>query len=119
LTKLAWVIVSVLILTSLWHLQLDWSRLPGLPRELVHYSGLMFTPPDWSSTPKALSAMKASVQMAWVGTLIGAVISLPLAFFAASNLTPRPICWMLRMVFDVIRAVPELVLAVVILSVTG
>lgn len=119
LTKLAWLLVSLLILASLWHLRLDWSRLPALPGELVHYSGLMFTPPDWSSAPKALSAMKDSVQMAWIGTLIGAVISLPLAFFAASNLTPRPICWVLRMVFDIIRAVPELVLAVVILSVTG
>ena len=117
--RLAWLVVTVVVLASVWNLDLDWARLVGLPRELVHYAGLMFTPPDWSSAPRALSAMLASVQMAWVGTLIGAIVSLPLAFLAASTLTPRPITWVLRIVFDVIRAVPELVLAVVILSVTG
>ena len=58
--------------------------------------------------------MVVSIQMAWIGTLIGAVLSLPLGFFAAHNVSPRPVSVAIRVLLDAIRAFPELVLAVVI-----
>ena len=51
-----------------------------------------------------------SIQMAWIGTLIGAVLSLPLGFFAAHNVSPRPVSVTIRVLLDAIRAFPELVL---------
>jgi phosphonate transport system permease protein len=117
--KLAWLAVTLVVLVAVLHVDIAWARIPQLPAQLLRYAGQMFNPPDWSVTGKAISAMIDSVQMAWVGTLIGAVLSLPLAFLAASNLSPRWLRLILRMVFNVIRAVPELVLAVIILSVTG
>ncbi len=60
-----------------------------------------------------------SVHIAWIGTLIGAVLSFPLAFLAATNVAPRVVRAPVRQLFNVIRAVPELILAVILIPVTG
>ena len=60
-----------------------------------------------------------SVHIAWIGTLIGAVLSFPLAFLAATNVAPRAVRVPVRQLFNVIRAVPELILAVILIPVTG
>ena len=60
-----------------------------------------------------------SVYIAWVGTIIGAVLSLPLAFLAATNVAPRWIRIPVRQLFNAIRAVPELIVAVIFIPITG
>jgi len=60
-----------------------------------------------------------SVYIAWIGTIIAAVLSFPLAFIAASNVSPRIIGAPVRQLFNAIRAIPELIVAVVLLGVTG
>lgn len=119
IARCAWLIVTIAVILSVWHIDIDWSSLLDLPKQTGHYFNLMFLPVQPNVTGQALGAMVASIQMAWVGTVIAAVISLPLAFMAASNLMPFGVRFVLRMIFNVIRAVPELVLAVLILSVTG
>ena len=59
--------------------------------------------------------MIESIHMAWIGTLIGAVFSLPLAFLAAENVSPKPVVFVTRQVLNAIRAVPELVLAIIVM----
>lgn len=118
-TRLLWLVVTVLVLYAFWDIDLSWDRIPGMPRQAIEYFDKLFLPPDWSQTGKAISATVASIQMAWIGTVIAAAISLPLSFLAAANVSPRPVRYVIRLLFDLIRAVPELVLAVIILSVTG
>lgn len=100
-----------------------WSRLAEAPAIVVDYLGLMtrgvFTDPladpnarYWTS---ALGLMVESIHMAWIGTLIGAAVSLPLAFLAAENVSPRPVVFATRQVLNAIRAVPELVLAIIVM----
>ena len=60
-----------------------------------------------------------SVYIAWIGTIIGAVLSLPLAFLAATNVAPRWIRIPVRQLFNAIRAVPELIVAVIFIPITG
>ena len=60
-----------------------------------------------------------SVYIAWIGTIIGAVLSLPLAFLAATNVAPRWIRVPVRQLFNAIRAVPELIVAVIFIPITG
>lgn len=119
LQRLAWLVVSAIVVAAFWGLELSWGRLLRLPADAVEYFGKLFFHPDWSQFGKALDATIASVQMAWIGTIIGAVCSLPLAFLAAANVAPAWIRHPMRVVFDIIRAVPELVLAIAILAVTG
>jgi phosphonate transport system permease protein len=70
--------------------------------------------PDWSYAPVALEHMIVSIQMAWLGTIIGALFSLPIGFMAAKNISGGVGSNALRQVLNAIRAFPELVLAVAI-----
>lgn len=89
-------------------------RLLGLPASLAALLGDMFLPPAWDYTGEAMEAMKESIQIAWIGTIIGAIASLPIGFFAAHNVSPRPVSIGIRVILDAIRAVPELVLLLVL-----
>nr|MCS5680624.1 phosphonate ABC transporter, permease protein PhnE [Acidimicrobiales bacterium] len=60
-----------------------------------------------------------SVYIAWIGTILGAILSLPLAFLAATNVAPLWIRIPVRQLFNAIRAVPELIVAVIFIAVTG
>lgn len=91
-------------------------RLPELPGALVRIFGRMFLEPgpEWSYFPEAFEAMVESIQIAWLGTIIGAVISLPLGFFGAKNITSRLASNIIRQILNVIRAIPEILVAVVV-----
>jgi phosphonate transport system permease protein len=106
--------LGALFVWCLVDLGLKLDRLVGLPAKLLSIFGAMLLPPDWSYAGEAWQEMVVSLQMAWIGTLIGAILSLPLGFFAAHNVSNRPVSATLRVVLDAIRAVPEVVLAVVV-----
>jgi phosphonate transport system permease protein len=72
------------------------------------------TGPDLSYLGEYLAAMLESIQIAWVGTVIGAIVSLPLGFFGAKNVSSGPVSNVVRQFLNAIRAFPELVLALVI-----
>lgn len=107
-------VVAVVFLWASVGLGLKLNRLVELPGSLVHLFGDMLLPPAWDYIGTAMEAMKDSVQIAWVGTLIGAILSLPLGFFAAHNVSPRPVSAAIRVLLDAIRAFPELVLLLVV-----
>jgi len=111
--------VTAVVVLAFWSVDIDWSQLAGFPANLLRYLGLMFLPPDLSTLPSAFEATVLSVQMAWLGTVLGIVISLPLSFLATAGVGPAWVRWPLRGLFSLLRAVPEVVIAVLILSVTG
>ena len=91
-------------------------RLPDLPGDLARIFGRMFLSPgpEWSYFGDALDWMMQSVQIAWLGTIIGAVLSLPLAFFGAKNITSSLVSNVVRQILNAIRAIPEILVAVVV-----
>lgn len=111
--------VTVIAVAAFWSVEITWSRLLGLPADIVRYLWLMFSNPNWDKLGEALAQTWRSVQMAWVGTVLGLLISFPLSFLAARGFAPAPVRGFLRMGFALIRAVPEIVIAIIILSVTG
>lgn len=115
----AWLIITVVVVAAFWSVDISWDSLLTMPQQLAHYLGLMFLPPAWSQLPQALGATMLSVAMAWFGTALGIVISFPLSLFAARGVAPALVRWPIRAVFAVLRAVPEVVIAVLMLSVTG
>lgn len=100
-----------------------WGELPGAPAALAGYADLMSkgvlqnpAVEPWSAYWRtALELMLESLYMAWVGTLVGALISFPLAFLAAANIAPKPVVFVTRQVLNGIRAVPELIFAIAIM----
>ncbi len=60
-----------------------------------------------------------TICIAFLGTLVGAVISIPLAFLSASNLTPKPVAFVGRMIIMAVRTVPAFVYGLMFIRVTG
>ncbi|UAJ79569.1 phosphonate ABC transporter, permease protein PhnE [Leifsonia sp. ZF2019] len=116
---IVWAVVTAVVVAAFWGVDISWDALLQLPQKLTHYLGLMFLPPAWDKLPDALSATMLSVAMAWFGTVLGIIVSFPLSLLATRGLTPAVLHWPLRAVFAVLRAVPEVVIAVLMLSVTG
>ena len=82
---------------------------------LVFYEMFLKSGPDWSYLPTAIEGMIESLQLAWVGTVIGAILSLPLGFFGAKNVSSGLVSNVMRQVLNAIRAFPEIVLAIAIM----
>ncbi|WNM25495.1 phosphonate ABC transporter, permease protein PhnE [Demequina capsici] len=117
--RLAWTALAVVIVVAFWDLGIDWSKLASMPPDMAHYLSLMFAHPDWSKLPEALYQTWRSVAMAWTGALLGVVLSTLLGIPAAQGVGPLWVRLPLRAFFAVIRAVPEVVIAIIILTVTG
>ena len=82
---------------------------------LVFYEMFLKQGPDWSYLPTAIDGMIESLQMAWVGTVIGAILSLPLGFFGARNVSSGLASNVMRQVLNAIRAFPEIIVAIAIM----
>ena len=63
-------------------------------------------------TVRGMGYMLESLQIAWLGTVLGAIISLPLGFFGAKNVSSGLVSNIVRQILNAIRAFPELILAV-------
>jgi len=66
-----------------------------------------------------LYLLAETVAIAFLGTIVGAVLSVPLAFLAASNLVPKPVSWLTRLLLIVIRTIPALVYGLIFIRVSG
>ncbi len=110
---------GVVVLAAAAGLQITWSDLPELPARIAQYLWLMFESPNWEKLPRALFETWRSISMAWIGAILCVVVSIPLGMLAANGVGPWWVRGALRGVFAVIRAVPEVIIALVLLTVTG
>jgi phosphonate transport system permease protein len=101
-------------------LDVSLTRLRSAPGDGWAIFRLMW-PPDFATEIDrgVITKVLESVYIAWIGTLLGAAISLPLAFLASNNVSPAFIRLPIRQLFNAIRAVPELIVAVILIGVTG
>lgn len=113
------IIVGVVILVAAGGLKISWSELPELPAQVWHYLKLMFAEPNWEKLPRALFETWRSISMAWIGALLCVVVAIPLGMLAAQGVGPAWLRAGLRGIFAVIRAVPEVIIALILLTVTG
>lgn len=83
----------------------------------------MFPPHIWTSWAEwkeILKGLGETVAMAFMGTLLGAVIAFPLAFLGAKNILP--LSWLrlgVRRGFDALRAIEQLILALIFIRAFG
>ena len=60
-----------------------------------------------------------TMSIAILGTIFGAILAIPFAFFSATNIVPWPIAYLFRIVILLIRTIPSLVWALIWIRVTG
>lgn len=113
-------IVAVLVLLgwAILTIGVEPAKLADLPGQLARIVDRMI-PLDVAYTEVAMPAMIESLQIAWIGTIIGALLSLPLGFFGARNVSSVTVSNVIRQVLNAVRAVPELVVAIVLVTIVG
>ena len=113
-------LLVILVGWSLTGLDVTVDRLLGAPGDAWDIFRRMFPPAFAEAAERGVvGKVFESVHIAWIGTLIGALLSLPLAFLAAGNVAPAWVRLPVRQLFNIIRAVPELILAMILIPVTG
>ncbi|WP_062047960.1 phosphonate ABC transporter, permease protein PhnE [Bacillus sp. JCM 19034] len=76
--------------------------------------------PDWGAFQNVMKLMWQTLQMAYTGTLLAAILAIPFGFVAASNMVKNK--WLntlSKWILDAIRAFPELVLALMFVAAIG
>lgn len=60
-----------------------------------------------------------TLAIAFLGTIIGAILAVPLAFLSASNIVPKPVSGLTRLFLIFVRTIPSLVYGLMLIRVTG
>ena len=135
------IVISVILLSLTWvfmdDLVDDWGQIESAPERLETFFYEDLWPPDWSVLEaeewadgtlhkpngdlctesyeifcsKAWTGMVITIKMAFVSTLIGFIISVPIASLAANNLVPLPIAIPARIVLAGLRSLPSIIWA--------
>jgi phosphonate transport system permease protein len=67
-----------------------------------------------------LKLLAETVQIAVVATVFGAILALPLSFLAARNLTPAVwIYWTVRRTSELVRTLPDIIVALILVAAFG
>lgn len=100
-------------------IDVNWSRVAeGLPRGADFI--LAFFPPDFLSRgPDIANGLLESVWMTITSTVIGVLISIPIAIGAARNIAPWPIYGLCRVIIAVSRSFQEVILAIFFVALFG
>ena len=105
---------------SLWYSDINWGRFfEGFAR-LPEVTGRFLPPSHGGHLMLLLEQLLITFQIALAGTLLGAVLALPVGVLAARNVAPNPTtAKVFRTAIVVTRGIPELILAIVFVIVTG
>jgi phosphonate transport system permease protein len=104
-------LLVVVVVAAALTVDVKLERLAELPSQLGFVVSRMFGPPNVEYLGRAVEGMIASIQIAWLGTIIGAVVSLPLGLLGARNTSGYLGSNVIRQILNAIRAIPELILA--------
>ena len=118
-----WVIAIAIVGPAVWAafgLEVTLERLLDAPSDVWAIASRL-ADPDLSAdaVQRVMPKVMESFFIAWIGTIFGALISFPLAFLAAKNISSGAVSNVSRQILNGIRAVPELLVAMVLIPVTG
>jgi len=111
-------IAALILLWSAGGVGFDFIKLGQGTLNMGEFLARLF-PPDFSKISTILELLLETLQMAIVGTVLGVVLSLLVAFGAASTIAPPWLYYPSRWIMNVIRAVPDLVFALMFVSAVG
>jgi len=113
------IVAAILSLLSLFNLGLlDFSRLSQAARNLSRFSFEIF-PPNLKILPVLMRAIWETIQISFTGTILGFLMSLPLAFLGAHNLFGHSIATFIRMIVGVLRTIPSILFGVIFVIAFG
>jgi phosphonate transport system permease protein len=109
-----------LVIAGFIAVQVDFLELLGSFGGIFAFTLRMFPPDFVSAWPQIVQGMTETLAIAAVSTVLGSLLSIPLGFLAAANVTVNKVVYSItRVVLVVIRGIPELILAIVFVAATG
>jgi len=77
-------------------------------------------PPDFSNLSELIYAMFETIEIAFLGTFIAIVLSIPLGLFSARNLAPNYFVYLIcKTIVIFFRAIPEFIIAMILVIAIG
>ena len=77
-------------------------------------------PPDFSNLNQLIYAMLETIEIAFLGTFIAIILSIPLGLFSARNLAPNYLVYIIcKTVVIFFRAIPEFIIAMILVIAIG
>ena len=77
-------------------------------------------PPDFSNLKELISAMFETIEIAFLGTFLAIVLSIPLGLFSARNLAPNFFVYLIcKTIVIFFRAIPEFIIAMILVIAIG
>lgn len=112
-------VVVGLAVHGLYRMDIDYARLLRGPENIWNFvTGAI--PPNVERGTTLAEAMLETVEIALIGTVIGVLLSVPAALLAAQNTTPfQPLAYAVRFVLTTLRAVPDLIWALIFVMAVG
>lgn len=120
--RVKWLVTTVIVVALAWSVittEIRWQRLLGAPEDIGRIFWLMFSDLAWDRLGDFLLLMWESISMAWLGTMLASLVAVPLSFLAAENLAGRVTVTITRQVFNILRAVPEIIIAIALVPIFG
>lgn len=115
---LIWLGFVAAILWAGFSADLGLSKLPGAGLRLSEFLGRM-VPPDWSVWPEVLTGLAETLRIAILGTLFAVILSAGLSILAAQSLMPMVIVRPVRAMLAVIRSIPLILVAMLMVGAVG
>lgn len=115
-----YIITIAFLLWSIWSMRISLDRLVlGLESAQQFLSGFFKPEADARRIGFLVEGLMETLYMAVIATVLGIIVSLPVAFAAAENISPRPIYWTSRGLITVVRAFHSLILAIIFVKAFG
>ncbi|AKK09432.1 phosphonate ABC transporter, permease protein PhnE [Corynebacterium testudinoris] len=113
-------LIGILAVLSLARVDVTWSTLWSGLLNLPQTLALFFPPSTGGVLGTILSELLVTVQIALAATLLGAILAIPIGVLAARNVVAnRYVHNVFRVFIVIIRGIPELILAIIFVVITG
>ncbi|MFC4619944.1 phosphonate ABC transporter, permease protein PhnE [Camelliibacillus cellulosilyticus] len=116
---LIFIFIILIIGSSAFRTQISFSDLwQGFPKIWETFIGMF--PPDWSYFSYITGPMFDTIRIAILGTTFGGILSIPIVLLSSRNVTRSPILFYpARFILNLIRTIPELLLAALFVPIFG
>ena len=140
--RISWTSITIpaLVILSLWlmdGLVNDWGRLSGGGQNLIRFFNESLWPPNWSvlepqaypvctayplfdfTCSTAWIGMIETIKIAFISTVLGGMISLPISILASRNLNPGFVTFPTRFLLAACRSLPSIIWAIFFVILVG
>jgi phosphonate transport system permease protein len=115
-------IISLIGLTTIVTIDLNIDPLQLFQNTYFYFTDVIsrMVPPDFSKLKSLLYSLLETLEMAFLGTLLAILLSIPFGFFSAKNISPNYLIYLIcRIITIFFRAIPEFIMAMILVIAVG